>query len=209
MNDLIFDIQKIKPDNNSKIYNYNNESIIDINIFIQKFKSDENIQYLIDYILLTYPNELSRLDVKNKITKFINSWIAFGKFDNRPRSRNVFTLINYYNIMFIDTFISEFNNNNIPINKAPQLNKLRSQPIKIRELKFKNVALQEKVLYKRHHDESHDDSLFSNGSDRQALFYRMDLGRHGEELKKIDNLESNSYSSGEREGLVFKSKYSF
>lgn len=102
------------------LFNFKNEITKDVKIITVKeqFKSDDNINKLshIIYNSLYLPNnEEKYYHIKIKVSQFVNSWINLGKLDNLEETANFtshepITLLNYYNKLFIDTFINEYTN---------------------------------------------------------------------------------------------------
>lgn len=99
----------------------------------QLFGSIENINYLSNILYrenyLSNNRELYN-HIKNKVKKYIKSWINLGKFDNIDDSflpnYDTNLQLTYYNKLFIDTFkdqIIDYNLYNIEIQNNPYSHK--------------------------------------------------------------------------------------
>jgi hypothetical protein len=103
---------------------FNNKNTLTPNIKLENikelFSSIDNINYLSNILYrenyLSNNKELYN-DIKNKVNKYINSWINLGKFDNIEDcylpNCNIDLQLKYYNKLFIDTFKDEIINYNL------------------------------------------------------------------------------------------------
>ena len=103
---------------------FNNKNIITQNIKFKTikelFSSQDNINYLSNILYREnyLPNNREIYNhIKNKVKKYINSWINLGKFDNIEDcylpNCNLDLQLQYYNKLFIDTFKDQIINYNL------------------------------------------------------------------------------------------------
>lgn len=103
---------------------FNNKNTITQNIEFKTikelFSSQDNINYLSNILYREnyLPNNREMYNhIKNKVKKYINSWINLGKFDNIEDcylpNCNLDLQLQYYNKLFIDTFKDQIINYNL------------------------------------------------------------------------------------------------
>lgn len=175
---------------------------------ISKFKSQENVDYLIEEINRLNANKLDRKVIYLDVIKYMSAWDNMGKFDTIPNSINIITLLDYYNSNFLSAFAYTFNTNEqIPLNlkQSPaDLNGLHAQQVQYFNYtnSVKKIPFYERALYKRHYDTYTETDV----NDRQGLFYAMDNHKYENELHVMDindnKISSDSYV--EREMPVFR-----
>jgi hypothetical protein len=199
----------------------NNKITKDVNVYtkyqqvskadiVEKFKSPENIDYLIDEINKINGNKLDRKIIYLDVIKYMLAWSNLGKFDNIPKSINIITLLDYYNSNFISAFAYSFNKNEqLPLNLKQSPSELNGMPAQQTQYFnynncVKKTPFYERALYKRNYDKYTE----TNVNDHQGLFYAMDNHKYENDLRKMDEVDdkisSNSYV--EREMPVFKLK---
>ena len=194
--------------------------IVSSDQFINKFTTNENLNYLTRIIMrrIEIDNPSLYPMIKKQVTEYINNWIGLSKFSEKELIPGVTILdqLNYYNTKFIEVFEYDIKkkfltnydtnpffdkvNGKLRRDMRPedygQMFVQQEQGIYNNSLFRKTIPFYEKALYKRHHETNIDDNLSNVGNDRHCLIY-SDSNKFDKQIAEIDDRSSNSYSSGE------------